>query len=73
MELTKMPYARAAAAALSALRGVRKPEDLHGISRDMYDHMTPSELEEMVQTIPCQPTENVVPENQAGTRASQHL
>lgn len=73
MKMTKMPYARAAAAALSALRGVRKPDDLRGISRDMYEHMTPSELEEMAQTIPCQLTEFAAPENQAETRASQHL
>ena len=41
---------RAAGAALSAKRGDTKVSDLEGASREMYDTMTESELEDMAST-----------------------
>jgi len=41
---------KAAGAALSAKRGETKVSDLQGASKDMYDSMTESELEEMAST-----------------------
>ncbi len=41
---------QAAGAALSAKRGETKVGDLQGASKDMYDSMTESELEEMAST-----------------------
>ena len=41
---------QAAGAALSAKRGETKVGDLQGASRDMYDSMSESELEEMAST-----------------------
>lgn len=41
---------RAAGAALSAKRGETKAGDLKGASKDMYDSMSESELEELAST-----------------------
>ena len=41
---------KAAGAALSAKRGETSPSDLQGASRDMYDTMSESELEDMAST-----------------------
>lgn len=41
---------RAAGAALSAKRGETKASDLQGASKDMYDSMTETELEDMAST-----------------------
>lgn len=41
---------KAAGAALSAKRGETKKSDLQGASREMYESMTESELEEMAST-----------------------
>ncbi len=41
---------QAAGAALSAKRGDMKVGDLQGASKDMYDSMSESELEEMAST-----------------------
>ena len=41
---------QAAGAALSAKRGETKVGDLQGASRDMYDSMSESELEDMAST-----------------------
>ena len=41
---------KAAGAALSAKRGDTKVSDLKGASRDMYESMTESELEELAST-----------------------
>ena len=41
---------KAAGAALSAKRGESDPADLQGASRDMYDTMSESELEDMAST-----------------------
>lgn len=41
---------QAAGAALSAKRGETKVSDLQGASKDMYDSMTESELEELAST-----------------------
>lgn len=41
---------KAAGAALSAKRGDTKVGDLKGASKDMYDSMSESELEEMAST-----------------------
>lgn len=41
---------QAAGAALSAKRGDTKVKDLQGASKDMYDSMSESELEEMAST-----------------------
>lgn len=41
---------KAAGAALSAKRGDIKVDDLQGASKDMYDSMSESELEEMAST-----------------------
>ena len=41
---------QAAGAALSAKRGETKVGDLQGASKDMYDSMSESELEEMAST-----------------------
>ncbi|WP_120716082.1 DUF3008 family protein [Tsuneonella amylolytica] len=41
---------KAAGAALSAKRGDTKVGDLQGASKDMYDSMTESELEDLAET-----------------------
>jgi hypothetical protein len=41
---------KAAGAALSAKRGETKKKDLKGASRDMYESMTESQLEELAET-----------------------
>ena len=41
---------KAAGAALSAKRGETKVSDLQGASKDMYDSMSESELDEMAST-----------------------
>ena len=41
---------QAAAAALAAKRGEQKVEDLVGASKEMYDSMSESELEELAST-----------------------
>ena len=41
---------KAAGAALSAKRGDAKVGDLQGASKDMYDSMTESELEDLAET-----------------------
>ncbi len=41
---------KAAGAALSAKRGDTKVSDLQGASKDMYDSMSESELEDMAST-----------------------
>ncbi|MCV2868287.1 DUF3008 family protein [Defluviimonas sp. WL0002] len=41
---------KAAGAALSAKRGETKVSELQGASKDMYDSMSESELEEMAST-----------------------
>jgi hypothetical protein len=41
---------QAAGAALSAKRGDTKVSDLQGASKDMYDSMSESELEEFAET-----------------------
>ena len=41
---------RAAGAALSAKRGETKVGDLQGASKDMYDSMSESELDELAST-----------------------
>lgn len=41
---------RAAGAALAAKRGEQKVSDLQGASKDMYDSMSESELEEIAST-----------------------
>jgi len=41
---------RAAGAALSAKRGESKVKELQGASKEMYDTMSESELEEMAST-----------------------
>ena len=41
---------KAAGAALSAKRGETSPSDLQRASRDMYDTMSESELEDMAST-----------------------
>lgn len=41
---------KAAGAALSAKRGETKKSDLQGASREMYDSMTETELEELAST-----------------------
>ena len=47
---TSKAQQRAAGAALSAKRGESKVGDLQGASKDMYDSMSESELEEMAST-----------------------
>ena len=47
---TSKAQQRAAGAALSAKRGDTKVSDLQGASRDMYDSMSESELEDMAST-----------------------
>jgi len=41
---------KAAGAALSAKRGEMKPSDLQGASREMYDSMSETELEDLAET-----------------------
>ena len=41
---------QAAGAALAAKRGEQKVSDLQGASKDMYDSMSESELEDMAST-----------------------
>jgi hypothetical protein len=41
---------KAAGAALSAKRGDAKKSDLKGASKDMYESMTESELEDLAET-----------------------
>jgi hypothetical protein len=50
MPATSKAQQKAAGAALSAKRGDTKVGDLQGASKDMYDSMTESELDEMAST-----------------------
>ncbi len=50
MPATSKAQQKAAGAALSAKRGDTKVGDLKGASKDMYDSMTESELDEMAST-----------------------
>lgn len=50
MKATSKAQQRAAGAALSAKRGEAGVKDLQGASREMYDTMSESELEEMAST-----------------------
>lgn len=47
MKATSKAQQRAAGAALAAKRGETKVGDLKGASKDMYDSMSESELDEM--------------------------
>ncbi|MHA3980196.1 DUF3008 family protein [Halovulum sp. GXIMD14794] len=50
MEARSKAQQKAAGAALSAKRGETEVSDLQGASKDMYEHMTKGELEEMAGT-----------------------
>ncbi|TDH36062.1 DUF3008 family protein [Pseudohoeflea suaedae] len=50
MKATSKAQQKAAGAALSAKRGETKVKDLQGASKDMYDSMSESELDEMAST-----------------------
>ena len=50
MKANSKAQQRAAGAALSAKRGESAVSDLQGASRDMYDSMSESELEDMAST-----------------------
>lgn len=50
MKATSQAQQQAAGAALSAKHGDAKAADLTGASRDMYDSMSESELEDMAST-----------------------
>lgn len=50
MKAVSRAQQRAAGAALSAKRGETKPDDLIGASKEMFDQMTETELEELAST-----------------------
>lgn len=50
MPATSKAQQKAAGAALSAKRGETKVSELQGASREMYDSMSESELEDMAST-----------------------
>ena len=50
MPATSKAQQKAAGAALSAKRGETKKANLKGASRQMYDSMTESELEDLAET-----------------------
>jgi len=50
MKASSKSQQKAAGAALSAKRGETRVSDLQGASREMYDSMSESELEEMAST-----------------------
>lgn len=50
MPATSKSQQKAAGAALSAKRGETKKSDLVGASKEMYESMTESELEELAST-----------------------
>ena len=50
MPATSKAQQKAAGAALSAKRGETKVSDLQGASKDMYDSMSESELEDFAET-----------------------
>lgn len=50
MPATSKAQQRAAGAALAAKRGEMKKSELKGASREMYDSMTESELEDLAET-----------------------
>ena len=50
MKATSKAQQKAAGAALSAKRGETKPSELYDASKEMYDSMSESELEDLAST-----------------------